>query len=61
MDNEKKRITITIPLETEEEIKELKKEKFKEKNNSELFRYLMKEGLSVSAVQEQDVKSNGIK
>lgn len=61
MDNEKKRITITIPLETEEEIKELKKKKFKEKNNSELFRYLMKEGLSVSAVQEQDVKSNGIK
>lgn len=61
MDNEKKRITITIPLETEEEIEELKKEKFKGKSNSELFRYLMKEGLSVSACQEREINSRSSK
>ncbi|MDO4302636.1 MAG: hypothetical protein Q4D94_01865 [Bacillota bacterium] len=61
MDNEKKRITITIPLEKEEEIEELKKEKFRGKSNSELFRYLMKEGLSASSGQEQEVDLRNFK
>lgn len=42
----KKRITITVPLEKEQEIAKLKKEKFQGKSNADLFRYLMKEGLS---------------
>lgn len=48
MDSEKKRITITIPLEKEAELEKLKKEQFRDKSSSELFRYLMKEGLEAS-------------
>jgi len=61
LDNEKKRITITIPLEKEEEIEELKKEKFRGKSNSELFRYLMKESHSASSRQEQEVDLRNFK
>lgn len=51
-----KRITVTIPLEKEEELEKLKKEKFKGKSNSEVFRYLMKEGLLISERDKQEIK-----
>lgn len=48
MQEKRKRITVSIPLEKEEEIASLKKECFKDKSNSELFRYLLKAGLQAS-------------
>lgn len=61
MDNEKKRITITVPSEMEAEFEALKEEKFKGKSNSEMFRCLMKEGLSVSVSREQKIESGNFK
>ncbi len=52
MDSEKKRITITIPLEKKAELEKLKQEQFRDKSSSELFRYLMKEGLEASQSKE---------
>lgn len=52
----KKRITITVPLEKDQEIAKLKEEKFQGKSNSDLFRYLMKEGLLEYERQETEVK-----
>lgn len=48
MESGKKRITVTVPPEKETEIEELKKGRFKEKSNSEMFRCLMQKGLDVS-------------
>lgn len=48
MESGKKRITVTVPSEKETEIEELKKGRFKEKSNSEMFRCLMQKGLDVS-------------
>ncbi|MDD6491903.1 MAG: hypothetical protein PUG54_06745 [Firmicutes bacterium] len=57
MEKEKKRITITIPLDQEAELEELRNEKFKDKSNSELLRTLMREGLEVSDKQELETKN----
>lgn len=57
MEKEKKRITITIPLDQEAELEELRNEKFKDKSNSELLRTLMREGLEVFDKQELETKN----
>lgn len=54
MENKKRRITITIPLDRKEEIEELEKEKYKEESRSEMFRNLMKEGLKDSAKRDSE-------
>lgn len=50
MENTKKRITVTIPLEKEIEIKALKKERFKNASDSEVLRLLIEKGLEASEV-----------
>lgn len=54
MENKKRRITITIPLDRKDEIEELKRERYKEESRSEMFRNLMKEGLKDSAKQDSE-------
>lgn len=59
--NKKKRITVMVPQEKTMDIEVLKKERFKEKSNSEMLRYLMKEGLYASGrqkIQPDNLKSD---
>lgn len=48
MEKTKKRITVTIPLEMEMEIKALKKERFEDASDSDVLRFLIEKGLEAS-------------
>ena len=48
-----KRLSVTIPLELEQSLDELKKEKFYKDSQSEMLRHLLKLGLQATSKKEE--------